>query len=97
MTNKYYDSHGREIAVFDDVLSDYDLQRLKEYLTNDYHSFGFQPYDNERSEDHDNVAWISTQKVDNNIEMHINLACAMLIWVHFCPHMTIRNHFHPLG
>jgi hypothetical protein len=49
--------------VFDDVLSQRDLDRLREYLINDYQTFGFQPYDDERSEDHDNVAWISVQKV----------------------------------
>ncbi|XP_028418747.1 uncharacterized protein LOC114544275 isoform X2 [Dendronephthya gigantea] len=64
LTNKYYDSHGLEIAVFDDVLSDHDLQRLRDYLINDYHTFEFQPYDNEPREDHDNVAWISPQKAD---------------------------------
>lgn len=64
LTNKYYDSHGHEIAVFDNVLSERDLNKLREYLINDYHTFGFQPYDDERSEDHDNVAWISVQESD---------------------------------
>ena len=64
LTNKYYDSQGHEIAVFDNVLSERDLSRLRDYLTNDYHTFGFQPYDDEHSEDHDNVAWISVQKSD---------------------------------
>ena len=64
LTNKYYDSQSHEIAVFDNVLSERDLGRLRDYLTNDYHTFGFQPYDDEQSEDHDNVAWISAQKVN---------------------------------
>ena len=49
--------------MFDDVLSQRDLDRLREYLINDYQTFGFQPYDDEHTEDHDNVAWISVQKV----------------------------------
>ena len=63
LTNKYYDSQNHEIAVFDDVLSERDLNKLREYLINDYDTFGFQPYDEEHREDHDNVAWISVQKV----------------------------------
>lgn len=70
LTNKYYDSQGREIAVFDNVLSQGDLSRLREYLVHDYSTFGFQPYDDERKEDHDNVAWISVQKVYYTQEMY---------------------------
>lgn len=69
LTNKYYNSQGHEIAVFDDVLSQRDLHKLREYLINDYHSFGFQPYDNDRTEDHDNVAWISVQKVKDRFNL----------------------------
>lgn len=63
LTNKYFDSHGHEIAIFDDILTKNDLNVLRAHLVKDYNSFGFQPYDTDKTEDHDNVAWISTQKV----------------------------------
>ena len=63
------DSHGYEIAVFDNVMVKEDLDILREHLIKDYYSLHFQPYDTDKNEDNDNVAWISMQKVQESCYM----------------------------
>ena len=58
MTRLYHDSKNRPVAVYDDLFSNEEIQRLQSDLVKPYNTFLYQPYDEGVIQDSDNVQWI---------------------------------------
>lgn len=63
---RFHDSQGREIAVFDGLVDQSDLDALRLFLLHYNSAFAYQPFDG-ADEEHDNVSWIAMLKVNKLI------------------------------
>ena len=55
---EFHDSQGRLVAIFDNILSAEDTQRLRKYLIESHSSFHYQLHDAVVEEYSDNVQWV---------------------------------------
>ncbi|XP_035689180.1 uncharacterized protein LOC118424634 [Branchiostoma floridae] len=70
-TQRFYDSRGRVIAVYDGVFGDEDLESLHSYLNSMFQNLIFSPHDTELLEDNDNVQWITNFNVESFVKSRV--------------------------
>lgn len=67
---RFHDSQGREIAVFDGLVDQSDLDALRLFLLHYNSVFQYQPFDGV-DEEHDNVSWIAMLKVKHFVKSRL--------------------------
>ncbi|CAH1238435.1 Hypp5771 [Branchiostoma lanceolatum] len=70
-TQRFYDSRGRVIAVYDDVVGEEDLEALHSYVNNMFQFLMYSPHDTGLLEDNDNVQWITALNVESFVKSRV--------------------------